>query len=113
MQFVNRDPLFRIIRITGPHHNLLGLELSPAPGEVELEVLNRGADAVTRLDGRRVAAQVLLGVEDACLELHARYDIAKIQYVADDTPPVEVYRFLAKQLVLWIDRAKASSSRDG
>lgn len=108
MQFTDKDPLYRIVRITGPQHNLLGLEIAPAPiaGEPTLEALDRDAGKVVRLDGGQVAAQVMLGVDDACGELATRYHVEKIQYVAEDTPPVEVYRALARQLVLWIDKAR-------
>ena len=31
MQFINEAPLYRIVRIAGPKHNLLGLELADSP----------------------------------------------------------------------------------
>jgi len=108
MQFTDEDPLYRVVRITGPQHNLLRLQIAPEPteGEPALEALDRDAGKAVRLDGGQVAAQVMRGVDDACGELATRYHIEKIQYVAEDTPPVEVYRALARQLVLWIDKAR-------
>ena len=109
MQFIDKAPLYRIIRITGPHHNLLGLEIAAEPmeHEPEIEALDRDSSKPARLDGREVAAQAMLGVEDACRELNKKYWIEKIQYVSDDTPPVEVYRWLAIKLVRWIDKSRS------
>lgn len=109
MQFIDRDPLYKIVRITGPHHNLLGLQIAAEPVEStpKLEDLNAGPGASVGLDGRAVAIHVMRGVEDACRELHKAYHVEKIQYVGEDTPPVEVYRMLAKRLVQWIDEVRS------
>lgn len=109
MQFINRDPLYRIIRITGPHHNLLGLQIASEAIEraPDLEELDRDSGSSTGLDGGDVATHVMLGVEDACRDLHKNYHVEKIQYVAEDTPPVEIYRMLASRLVRLIDEVRA------
>jgi hypothetical protein len=98
MQFIDRHPLYRIIQITGPTHNLLGLQISSAPmmGEPQLEALDDDAGG---LNGREVAAQVMLGIAQSCAELQTTYHIEKIEYVSADSPPVEVYRGLAIELM--------------
>jgi hypothetical protein len=113
MQFIDRDPLYRVIRITGPHHNLLGLQIASDALEraPELEELDRGSRSSVRLDGREIATHVMLGVEDACRELRKTFHVEKIQYVAEDTPPVDVYRMLARRLVHWIDEVRAGNSQ--
>lgn len=108
MQFVDNAPLYRLIRITGPRHNLLGLELASGPTErePELEVLDPGA-AQARLDGREVARQVMRGIEDACTELGCEYYVERIQYLAGDSLPTETYRSLASELIRRIDIARS------
>jgi len=87
MQFIDTAPLYKLIRITGPGHNLLGLWLASGPTEREPEV-----DAVVlnpnepvRLNAREIVEQVMRGVTDACRELNQPYYIDKIQYVTGDT----------------------------
>ena len=108
MQFIDRNPLYRLIRITGPHHNLLGLQIAAGSTERDpaIEDLARGSGRPLRLDGLEVATQVMLGAEDACRELSKKYYFDKIQFVSDDTPPLDVYRWLAGELIRRIDAAR-------
>jgi hypothetical protein len=119
MQFIDNDPLYKLVRITGPTHNLLGLQISRAAiaGEPEVEALDQasgapaGVDAVGGrggLDGREVAAQVRLGVEQACTELQRTYHVDKIQYLSTDSPPVTIYRQLAAELIRRVHAARSS-----
>ena len=109
MQFIDTAPLYKLIRITGPKHNLLGLWLASGPTEREPEVdavvLNPNEPA--RLNAREIVEQVMRGVADACRELHQPYYIDKIQYVTGDTPPVEIYRWLAAQILRRVHAAQS------
>jgi hypothetical protein len=101
MQFIDTDPLYKIVRVTGPQHNLLGLQLShePVAGDPEIEALDQATGKPGALIGREVAAQVMLGVAEASAELQRTYHVDKIQYVSTDTPPVTVYRQLALEIL--------------
>ena len=105
MQFTDRAPLYSLSRITGPTHNWLGLVIAPGPtnAEPEIEMLQLAVPAENALDRHEVAAQVMLGVAQACAELERAYYIEKIQYVDSDTGPVETYRQLATHLIRRID----------
>src|SRR4051812_42036716 len=74
MQFIDRHPLYRIIRTTGPTHNLLGLQISSEPvmGEPGLEALDGNTGG---LDGQEVAAQVMLDIAQAGAELQVTFHI--------------------------------------
>lgn len=101
MQFIDNAPLYKVIRITGPHHNLLGLQLSEEPTTVdpEIEALDQDADHSVRLVGSEIAEQVMLGVEQASVEVGTTYYVEKILYVSSDSPPTSVYRYLAVEIV--------------
>ena len=109
MHFVDNHPLYRITRITGPQHNLLGLQLAndpPASGP-EVEALDRGSREPGSLDGREVASCVMLGVEQASSELHRAYFVEKIQYVLTDSPPAAIYRQLAIEIIRRVDASRS------
>jgi hypothetical protein len=109
MKFIDRHPLYRIIRTTGPTHNLLGLQISSEPiiGEPGVEALDGNTGG---LDGQEVAAQVMLGIAQAGAELQVTFHIQKVEYVSADSPPVEVYRRLALELMRRIAGAVSRTS---
>jgi hypothetical protein len=108
MQFIDEAPFYKIIRVTGPQHNLLGLEIAliPTGGEPEIEALDHPGDRQGPLNDRNVSEQVLLGVEDASTELARRYYVRKIQYVSTDSPPVTIYRQLTIELIRRVDASR-------
>jgi len=101
MQFIAKAPLYKIIRITGPQHNLLGLQIAPGPmaGMPVIEALDRPSGEPGQLVEREVIEQVMHGVDEASRELNQTYGIEKIQYISTDSPPVEVYRYLAIEIL--------------
>jgi len=109
MQFIDNCPLYRLVNITGPTHNLLGLQISlePKMEQPQIEALEIDSTKPARLSDREVAEQVMLGVDDACRELNRMYYVEKIQYVRADTPPARIYRTLAMELMRRIDGARA------
>lgn len=52
-----------------------------------------------RLSGDDVVRQVCLGVAEANAEFGSHYCVKKIAYLPSDTPPVDVYRELAKNII--------------
>jgi len=109
MQFIDKAPLYKLIRITGPGHNLLGLWLASGPIEREPEVVAvvLHPNEPARLDAREIVEQVMRGVADAGRELNQPYYIDKIQYVTGDTPPVEIYRWLAAEILRRVHAARS------
>lgn len=102
MQFVDEAPLYKLSRVTGPHHNYLGLSvtLHPTTRKPELEVLDDGAG---ELLGTDIVREVLAGVNETSARLHTRFFIEKIQYMSTDSPPVSIYRQLASEILQRID----------
>jgi hypothetical protein len=101
MQFIDNAPLYRIVRVTGPQHNLLGIELSadPLSRAPEVEILNRDTEASGQLAAADVAREVILGVNQASLECGRQHYVGKIQYITTDSLPVTIYRELAKEII--------------
>jgi hypothetical protein len=106
MQFSRSGAVVRVVRITGPSHNLLGLELAGQTGDVEVEEME--VPGTRHLHASDVRQNVQMGVADANDELNTQYAIRRIQFVPSDTGPAGVYRELAKAIVHHV----ASSERD-
>ena len=105
MKFVNNAPLFKISRITGPKHNFLGLQFGDVPidGEPLVERLSVSAAEKENFLDSAVVAQVRLGLDEARGFCKGNYWLEKIQYVPSDSPPVEIYRELAIEIIRRIE----------
>ncbi|GAB2554672.1 hypothetical protein [Rhodanobacter koreensis] len=105
MKFVNDAPLFKLSRITGPKHNFLGLQFADAPliGEPVVERLSVSAAEKECLSDSEIVEQVKLGLTEARSFCKGSYWLEKIQYVPSDSPPVEVYKELAMEIIRRIE----------
>ena len=103
MQYIRREKLLTVVRITGPSHNLLGLELINEPQadvkiegleDKEMQTLN-----ATIFDADIIKREVIAGISEANTEYNTSYSVSHIQYVKSDSPPVTTYKFLAYSIV--------------
>jgi hypothetical protein len=101
VQFINNAPLYKVIRITGPKHNMLGIQFSESPmtSPPIVEALNAEPHASVKLAAGDVVEQVTQGVRLAEQEFGREYHVEKIQFVTTDTPPASVYKDLAIELI--------------
>ncbi len=100
MQFIRDGELYKVVSVTGPTHNFLGIMFGGQDGEaVEVDIMDIKPSEPKRLVPDEVEEQVLAGVEEANGELGIGYRVKRIQFVPSDTPPVKIYRELAKQIV--------------
>jgi hypothetical protein len=98
MTYSIHGDVYRVMRITGPAHNLLGLSFShAAPEYVTVEKL--GGTSEQAIDEDRLKRAVLSGVAAANAAQGSDYHVARIQYVSTDTPDPEIYSLLARQIV--------------
>jgi len=109
VQFLVDGDVYRVVRITGPTHNMLGLKFvtGDEPNDLKLEPLSSDADvqgATLRPD--EIRHNVLEGVADANRTLGTNYRVGLIQFLPSDSPPVVVYRELARRLVERIVRGE-------
>lgn len=99
MHFSTDGRFHKVVRITGPRHNLLAIEFAelgsaPVP---RIEVLRPAARPT--LQGEDVLKQVLAGVADANSRWSTRHAVRTVGFVPDDTPPATIYRDLAASIV--------------
>ena len=108
MRFLTEGAIHKVIRITGPSHNLLGLELesSASACSCTVEALGEDGPKAGLLDADEVIRYVLAGVSEMNDALGTRYQVKRIQYVPLDSPPAELYKTLAKSLVEYVHRLK-------
>lgn len=100
MQFVRDGELYKVISITGPTHNFLGLMFGGQEGsEIDVDVMDIKPDEPKKLDAGEIKMQVCQGVEAANKALGTRYCIKRIQFVPSDSPPADNYRTLAMKVV--------------
>jgi hypothetical protein len=115
MKVTKDGNVYKVARITGPKHNFLGLTLSgaevPSLTVERLQVDDGGIHAGT-LDEQQLVAAVRGGVTEANQKFGAHFYIAKLQYVATDTPDPSVYSLLAQTIVeaAWRDTTRLVSA---
>jgi hypothetical protein len=108
MQFIQDNEWYKVVRITGPAHNLLGLAFgNETDDQVTVEPLPIKNDQISRISAEEVRQHVLHGVMEANQSLGTQYQVKKIQFVPADTPPPDIYRTLAKTIVERLANKKA------
>lgn len=100
MQFINETPFYKIIRITGPTHNFLGLELSENPTGTApvLEDLNTDIQK-TQLNTEELFNCVMEGVRLARCEFNQDFYVTRIQYISSDSLPIKIYSYLSFEII--------------
>lgn len=106
MQFVRLGQILSVSRITGPHHNLLQIQLgSDTQCAPICEALPpNGKCKHEPIDEAEVITCVLNGVRKANMELGTNYAVTYIRYVKNDTKPESVYGFLAEAIIKHLER---------
>jgi hypothetical protein len=85
--------------ITGPSHNLLGLEFGSHDGQPVLEAKpGQGPCNHGRIDEGELLKAVALGVADASASILKPLPVRRVVYVVDDSPRYDIYRHCAKLL---------------
>jgi hypothetical protein len=86
--------------ITGPTHNLLGLEFASCDvGQPVLEARqSTAACSHGRIDEAELVKAVFLGLADAGASGSAPLWVRRVVYVVDDSPRYDIYRHCAKLL---------------
>lgn len=101
MQFIDNAPLYKLVRITGPKHNLLVLKLSsqPVEGDLVMECLDEGQKCPHPISADEVRMQVARALEDYSAADGRRHFVEKVQFVSCDSRPTEVYYEMAKEIL--------------
>ena len=109
MRYSINGDFFRVMRVTGPAHNLLGLSFSQnAPEAVVLERLAGSSEQT--IDEDRLREAVLSGVDEANASLETDYHVSRIQYVPTDTPDLGTYSLLVRWI---IERLASGTNYEG
>jgi len=100
MQFHSDGKIYKAVRITGPTHNYLGLELDAEEvNPIIVEPLRIGDAEPVRHVVEDVRNSVLRGVAEANRALDTEFKVKRIQFVVNDSPPVDVYAHLAWEIL--------------
>jgi hypothetical protein len=100
MNFSEHGDFCRVVRITGPTHNLLGISFSKGTRRAPaVHDLDRNKISQPRLAPDDVSRAVLAGIADANATFGLGLHASEIEFVGSDSPPADIYRFLAFELV--------------
>jgi hypothetical protein len=100
MQFIKRGDCLTVVRITGPSHNILGLELRSDSTHSSITVASlKESTRPNSLSPEDVKKNVLLGVAEANHQLGTAYFVKRIEFIPDDSPPAKIYYALAKSII--------------
>jgi len=99
MQYVFDGELYKIIKITGPQHNMLALGFGESLAAIEVKDLKKSKDNVINIFPLQVRNQVLRGLNEINEELGTNYKVVKIQFVSSDSPSETIYVELSKEIV--------------
>ena len=105
MQFINEAPVYKLVRVTGPTHNLLVLRFSPAPLEspILVQALDAAQPCVNPMEEAEVLENVKRGIEESTGKFGKQYFLEAIQYLAGDSRPAEVYCEMTKEIIRRIE----------
>ncbi|MDF0606903.1 hypothetical protein HZU77_014790 [Neisseriaceae bacterium TC5R-5] len=103
MQFVFDSGLYKVARITGPQHNLLGIRISDTEKKITaVPLVIQGGD-VARINESDVINQVMSGLAQVNQELSKQYFVSEVQFLPSDTYSSDVYELLTVELIKRID----------
>lgn len=107
MRYCKNGSWHELVRITGPTHNMLALQLTTkAIKSVKVEAIGQ-APSESKLESANVLRQVRSGIERANALQGTTFSVSAVRYDANDTPSDTVYRLLAQEVV---KRAAAEDS---
>jgi len=101
MQFIRVSNYFKVARVTGPSHNMLAIEFCEADetSQIVVESLPSVGDEPAALLPDAVRQNVAEGVSEANQRFRTNYTVKRMQFVRNDSPPVETYRLLASSII--------------
>lgn len=102
MQYIKIDDWFKVVRVSGPQHNVLGIKFG-MDAILAPDVIVHAIDVEYRsrrcLESGDVLMSVLDGVAEANANLETALVVHQVEFVTSDSPPVTIYRFLARSIV--------------
>lgn len=107
MRFILDKDVYKVARVTGPEHNLLGIRLADDGCEIDVVQLPIKVGECNRIDRDTVLAQVKQGLTDINAKLGKSYAVSQVFFVPSDTPSTSVYRYLTAELIKRIDSCGA------
>lgn len=105
MQFISNAPIFKLVRITGPKHNFLVVQLAETAieGPVRVEALDAVPNCTAPIEPSEVLDNALKAIADLEAETGKRYFLEVIKYVASDSRPADVYYDMTKEIIRRIE----------
>lgn len=105
MQFIDNAPFYKLVRVTGPQHNLLVLKLTETAGEGQVAVQRLDADreCTNPITAEAVREQVVRAVKDYQDEVGLSRHVELVQYLGGDSRPLETYYLMTREILKRLD----------
>lgn len=103
MQFIFDNDVYKVARITGPEHNLLGIRLASSRKNIDVVPLPMKNGDRVRIDKGSVLAQIERGLLNVNFRLKKDYIISEVLFLPSDSPSDSVYEYLIFELIKRID----------
>ncbi len=100
MQFSFYEGFHRVVRITGPTHNLLSVKFGDS-GKTSVQIIDEPSP--DGLSTETVERAVMRGLSKANEELGTNFFPLVVQYLQKDTPSEEAYEILAYHLAIHVN----------
>ncbi len=99
MQYIYDGEFYKIVKITGPKHNMLSLSFGEKQASIEVSDLDKSANETLSISACSVENQVRIGIKEINNELNTNYNVLKIQFISSDSPSDSIYIELTKKIV--------------
>lgn len=102
MQLVIDGDLYKIAKITGPTHNMLGLSFfqENETGQLNIDDLEIKKSSHNTLNKNNIIEIVTSTIEEFNSEFKVNLRIKTIQFLSSDTPIINCYKELTTQIAL-------------
>src|SRR4029079_9208344 len=101
MQIIRNGNTYRATKISGPRHNLLGLEVKKGDSSDEIVIidLNRENNGKNLFFHEIVKEQVLTAIAKVNKEYLTNYVPLKIEFLSSDTATATIYKELTIEII--------------
>ena len=100
MQLIIDGNLYKVARITGPAHNMLGLEFLQKGDIGQLTIIDLETEKPNKeiLTEDSIKAIVISAIEEFNREFKVDLRVKSIQFVSSDTPIIDCYKELTREI---------------
>src|SRR5438105_4060843 len=112
MLFIKEKNIYKVIKITGPKHNLLGLSFCGNIDKNNIEIIELpiSTNEKQQISSSVIKAQVCAGIEEINAKSINKYKIDKIYFIPSDSFSEVVYKELTIEIIKRLEQSDKFNS---